>query len=96
MTHVAAPARRLSRGADGRPAAPVRIVHLGVGNFFRAHQAWYTEHADDAEDWGIAAFTGHSRRTADESGGGQRPAPDRSVRQRPPTCRSRVDSVAVP
>jgi len=69
MTHVAAPARRLSRGADGRPAAPVRIVHLGVGNFFRAHQAWYTEHADDAEDWGIAAFTGHSRRTADELSG---------------------------
>jgi fructuronate reductase len=66
VTHVAAPARRLSRGADGRPVAPVRVVHLGVGNFFRAHQAWYTEHADDAADWGIAAFTGHSRRTADE------------------------------
>ena len=58
--------RHLSRAVDGRPAAPVRIVHLGVGNFFRAHQAWYTEHADDADQWGIAAFTGHSRRTADE------------------------------
>ena len=27
------------------PAAPVRMVHLGVGNFHRAHQAWYTAHA---------------------------------------------------
>lgn len=50
--------RRLSREIDGRPAAPVRIAHLGPGNFFRAHQAWYTEHAPDAADWGIAAFAG--------------------------------------
>jgi fructuronate reductase len=51
----------LSRGrGDGRPAAPVRMVHLGLGNFFRAHQAWYTENAPDAADWGIAAFTGRS------------------------------------
>jgi fructuronate reductase len=41
-----------------RPAAPVRIAHLGPGNFFRAHQAWYTEHAPDAAEWGIAAFAG--------------------------------------
>lgn len=40
------------------PAAPVRHVHLGLGNFFRAHQAWYTAHAPDAAEWGIAAFTG--------------------------------------
>ncbi|HET8986948.1 MAG TPA: mannitol dehydrogenase family protein [Humibacillus sp.] len=52
--------RRLSRATDGRPVAPVRIVHLGVGNFFRAHAAWYTEHASDAAGWGIAAFTGRS------------------------------------
>jgi fructuronate reductase len=44
---------------------PVRIVHLGLGGFFRAHQAWYTGAADDAEDWGIAAFTGRSRPLAD-------------------------------
>ncbi|WP_235912183.1 mannitol dehydrogenase family protein [Ruania zhangjianzhongii] len=52
--------QRLRRGLPGTPAtsAPVRIVHLGVGNFHRAHQAWYTHHAPDAEDWGIAAFTG--------------------------------------
>ncbi len=52
--------RRLTRTTDGRPAAPVRIIHLGVGNFFRAHAAWYTEHASDADEWGIAAFTGRS------------------------------------
>jgi fructuronate reductase len=39
---------------------PVRAVHLGLGNFFRAHQAWYTEHAPDGAEWGIAAFTGRS------------------------------------
>lgn len=55
----------LSRANFGRPAAPVRIVHLGVGNFFRAHQAWYTEHAPDADAWGIAAFTGRSAAVAD-------------------------------
>ncbi len=38
----------------------MRAVHLGLGNFFRAHQAWYTEHAPDAAEWGIAAFTGRS------------------------------------
>lgn len=50
---------RLSRSLPGMPAAaPVRIVHLGVGNFYRAHAAWYTHQAPDAADWGIAAFTG--------------------------------------
>jgi fructuronate reductase len=39
-------------------AAPVRIVHVGIGNFARAHQAWYTAHAPDGNDWGIAGFTG--------------------------------------
>ena len=38
----------------------MRLVHLGLGNFFRAHQAWYTAHADDAGGWGYAAFTGRS------------------------------------
>lgn len=37
------------------PALPVRHVHLGLGAFHRAHQAWYTHVAGDA---GIAAFTG--------------------------------------
>jgi len=43
----------------------VRIVHLGLGGFFRAHQAWYTGAAPDAGDWGIAAFTGRSPGLAD-------------------------------
>ncbi|MGV0836344.1 mannitol dehydrogenase family protein [Mycolicibacterium thermoresistibile] len=51
----------LSRGGGtGRAAAPVRLVHLGLGSFFRAHQCWYTEHAPDAPDWGYAAFSGRS------------------------------------
>lgn len=58
----------LCRRQHGRPAAPVRMVHLGVGNFFRAHQAWFTEHAPDAADWGYAAFTGRSADVADDLG----------------------------
>jgi fructuronate reductase len=50
---------RLSRALPGQPAAPpVRLVHLGLGNFHRAHQAWYTAKAPDGDGWGIAAFTG--------------------------------------
>ncbi len=57
---------RLSRALPGTPpAAPVRIVHLGLGNFHRAHQAWYTAHAGDGADWGIAAFTGRRPDAAD-------------------------------
>ena len=48
-----------------RPAAPIRQVHLGLGAFFRAHQAWYTERAPDREQWGIAAYTGRSPRLAE-------------------------------
>jgi fructuronate reductase len=49
---------RLSR--DGGAPPPVRLVHLGLGNFFRAHTAWYTAKA--SSEWGIAAFTGRSSR----------------------------------
>ena len=42
----------------GTAPAPVRMVHLGLGSFFRAHQAWYTDQAGDGGAWGIAAFTG--------------------------------------
>ncbi|WP_077489706.1 mannitol dehydrogenase family protein [Sinomonas mesophila] len=45
-------------GRAGAPAPPVRIVHLGLGAFHRSHQAWFTAHAPDAAEWGIAAFTG--------------------------------------
>jgi fructuronate reductase len=44
---------------------PERIVHLGLGNFHRAHQAWYTHHASDSADWGIVAYTGRSPATAE-------------------------------
>ncbi|GIF00878.1 mannitol dehydrogenase family protein [Paractinoplanes rishiriensis] len=55
-------AARLSRTAA---APPVRMVHLGLGNFFRAHQARYTAASPDAGEWGIAAFTGRSSALAD-------------------------------
>ncbi|GAB3622004.1 mannitol dehydrogenase family protein [Mariniluteicoccus endophyticus] len=59
-------APRLSRALDGMPsAAPVRIIHMGVGNFHRAHQAWYTHRAPDADRWGIAGFTGRSAAMSD-------------------------------
>ena len=48
----------LRRSEMGLPAPTVRHLHLGLGNFFRAHQAWYSSHAPDAPEWGIAAFTG--------------------------------------
>lgn len=44
---------------DLRPR-PVRLVHLGLGAFFRAHAAWYTQHSADPGDWGISAYTGRS------------------------------------
>ncbi len=44
----------------------MRIVHIGLGSFHRAHQAWYTATAADAREWGIAAFTGRSSTIADE------------------------------
>ncbi|MCR2785082.1 MULTISPECIES: mannitol dehydrogenase family protein [unclassified Microbacterium] len=49
-----------------RERPPVRIVHIGLGRFFRAHQAWYTARATDAGSWGIAAFTVRSPRAAAE------------------------------
>jgi fructuronate reductase len=48
----------LNRSLKPLPKAPVRIVHLGLGAFHRSHQAWYTQHASDAAEWGIVAFTG--------------------------------------
>jgi fructuronate reductase len=48
---------RLSRTAQ---PAPVRMVHLGLGAFHRAHQAWWTGVVSRDDPWGIAAFTGRS------------------------------------
>ncbi len=53
MSSANSEAPRLSRSLPGMPpAAPVRIVHVGLGNFHRAHQAYYTCHAADAAQWG--------------------------------------------
>ncbi|GAA1057275.1 mannitol dehydrogenase [Agromyces luteolus] len=56
---------RLARATTGVPTPPERIVHLGLGAFHRAHQAWYTAHALDAAEWGIVAFSGRSRDLVD-------------------------------
>ena len=48
----------LDRTHTDVPKPPVRIVHLGLGAFHRSHEAWYTQHAGDGAEWGIAAFTG--------------------------------------
>lgn len=51
------------------PAPPVRIAHLGLGAFHRAHQAWWT---GEVSDWGIAAFGGRhaelARALSDQDG----------------------------
>lgn len=54
----------LNRATATCPAtAPARLVHLGLGAFHRAHQVWYTQHAEaDPADpqWGYVSFTGRS------------------------------------
>lgn len=49
-------------------APTVRVVHLGLGAFARAHLIRYTDLAnalvDPEERWGVAAFTGRSARAA--------------------------------
>ena len=55
----------LTRDAAGLPAAPVRLVHLGLGAFHRAHQAWWTAAVDPENEWGIAAFSGRSAGAAE-------------------------------
>jgi len=59
---------RLDRSSWAAPPRPMRIVHIGVGNFSRAHQAWYTARADPTGAWGIAGFTGRSGAAADTLG----------------------------
>lgn len=72
MSPALSRAARRAAGLERRPPAPVRIVHLGLGAFARAHQAWYTDAVDDRGEWGIAAFTGRSpdaaRRLAAQDG----------------------------
>ena len=65
---MALPLSRAALAATGVGAepAPIRIVHLGLGAFARAHQAWYTARVDDDREWGIAAFTGRSPAVAEQ------------------------------
>ena len=55
-----------SRTGRAVPTPEVRIVHLGLGAFHRAHQAWFTSAVDDRAEWGIAAFTGRNPSAAEE------------------------------
>jgi fructuronate reductase len=59
---------RLTRALVGDPRRrPGRgIVHLGVGAFHRAHQAWSTDVADPDGRWGITGFTGRSAAIAEQ------------------------------
>lgn len=50
----------MARLRRSRPRPPVRIAHLGLGAFHRAHQAMYIAGTPDGSDWGICAFTNHS------------------------------------
>jgi fructuronate reductase len=47
-----------------RSEAGRRIVHIGLGAFHRAHQAWYTSRVDREQNWGIKAFTVRSAEMA--------------------------------
>jgi fructuronate reductase len=69
VTGPAPIATRLTRDALDLTEPPERIVHLGLGAFHRAHQAWYTAHASDADQSGIVAFTGRSRDLVDRLSG---------------------------
>jgi fructuronate reductase len=40
------------------------IVHIGLGNFHRAHQCWWTGAVDPEGHWPISAYTGRSPDTA--------------------------------
>jgi fructuronate reductase len=61
--HFPVTALKRDTAASFRPA--VRIVHIGLGAFFRAHAAWYTEEVDPAGEWGIAGFTGRTAGVAE-------------------------------
>ena len=56
----------VSRFDYDRTTQAVGIVHLGIGAFHRAHQAWYTDAAMDqgCRDWMIAGVSFRSRDAA--------------------------------
>ncbi len=52
------PAATASRRRDRPHPSPGQARAPRPRRFFRAHQAWHTAHASDAEGWGIAAYAG--------------------------------------
>lgn len=66
MTTTPTPLNRST--APAPTPAPVRLIHLGLGAFHRAHQVYYTQQAEpDPENpqWGYASFTGRGPRMAE-------------------------------
>ncbi|UQN28357.1 mannitol dehydrogenase family protein [Brachybacterium kimchii] len=60
MSTPSTPAAAAS-AAGAAPSAGGRLVHLGIGNFSRAHTLPYTADAGAGEDaWRVSAFTGRS------------------------------------
>ncbi len=57
---------KLNRSTLVMPKRPVRIVHIGLGAFHRAHQVWFTHKVDKNNEWGIASFTGRNPHAAIE------------------------------
>jgi fructuronate reductase len=58
--------QQVERFGYDRNAQAVGIVHVGVGAFHRAHQAWYTDRAMDGGDrnWAITGVSLRSRAAA--------------------------------
>ena len=58
---------RVRRPGYAAEAAAIGVVHLGVGNFFRAHQAAYLDEAMDAgaTGWGVCGVSLRSAATRD-------------------------------
>ena len=57
---------KLNRKTHVAQKHPVRIVHMGLGAFHRAHQVWFTHEVDIEGEWGIASFTGRNPEAAIE------------------------------
>ncbi len=58
MTSTSRPLTPEAFGVSSRP--PTRIAHIGLGSFHRAHQVWFTAHADDGNEWGFCSFAGRA------------------------------------
>ena len=67
LSRATAPAAVLGASAPPNPG----MLHLGIGNFHRAHAAVYTAKAMAAQggDWGIVAVANRSRRVVDALAG---------------------------